>query len=240
VGLTLATLVVIVLLDLPGLWGRRGEPLAAHVRWPGLAMAGVLAVAGHLAGFRPSYVYGLVAGLGLARALRQGPEREGKQALAGALSTLAAVAAAWVAWSPVDRAVEGGTGAGAGLLTLDATLAALVVTGLTTVVFGYVPLRFMPGLDVFRWNRAAWAVTWGSAVFVALMVLADDASRQDFVGYAPAAARTTMIALFVAAFLLSVAFRAAVAARLRRGTRRRTRPPAPGRWPAPGRPPAAS
>ena len=222
IALSVATIVVIALLDLPGAlhgW-RRGTRLVAHPRAAGLLLAIVLAGVGHAAGFQPSYVYGLVAGLGLATVIPVDAGHAGRSALVGALLALSVALVAWLVWTPVDHAADRASAGGA-VLAVDAVLAALVVAGLSTVVFGFLPVRFMPGLTVFRWSRWAWAATWGGAMFVTLMVLGDTASDEDFVDYQPAAARNTTAALFVAACVASLAFRRVVATTIDR------RPPTP-------------
>jgi hypothetical protein len=158
--------------------GLRVRPLVA-----GLVLAGVLAAGGRLVGLEPPYVYGLVAVFEVAavnRATRSaGPARDGVAALLGALGLLTVSMAAWLAWAPLDEGL--GPDAGGVALVLDAMLAALVVTGLTSLVVGYLPLRYMEGLLLFRWSRPAWAIVWGSGVFVVLQVLANPHGRDELV-----------------------------------------------------------
>jgi hypothetical protein len=42
-------------------------------------------------------------------------------------------------------------------------LAAITVSGLEAVAFGLMPFRFMPGVAIYRWNRAIWAALFGAS-----------------------------------------------------------------------------
>jgi hypothetical protein len=57
-------------------------------------------------------------------------------------------------------------------ITLLATAcAAVTVAGLEATAFGLMPLRFMPGYAVYRWNRLGWALLWGLSLFGFLHIL---------------------------------------------------------------------
>jgi hypothetical protein len=175
----------------------------------GLVLAGVLAACGRLGGLEPPYVYGLVAVFeivavdGTARAA--GPARDGVAALAGAVGLLVVSVAAWLAWGPIDDGL--GRDAGGLALALDATLAALVVTGLTSLVIGYLPLRYMEGLPLFRWSRPAWAVVWGSGVFVVLQILANPNGRDELLRVDAHVTPWVPLLVFVAFGVATLCFR---------------------------------
>ena len=40
-----------------------------------------------------------------------------------------------------------------------------VVAGVELTVFGMVPLRYLPGEHVYRWNRRLWAALFGIVIF---------------------------------------------------------------------------
>ena len=211
VGLAVAIGVTIGLVEGPGVLSahrRGGSGVVAQLHWAGIAVALGLAGLGHAIGLQPPYVYGLVASLVAVTAARPDAREEGAAALAGAVLVLVVSTAAWFAWASVDAEVRDGGSSVA--LTVDATLAALVVTGFSSLLFGYLPFRYMDGLPLFRWRRGLWIALWAGTVFVALHVLAHDPTRDELVGDSPRVARWVTVALFVGFGLLSLGFRAMV------------------------------
>lgn len=65
-----------------------------------------------------------------------------------------------------------------------------LVAGVELTVFGMLPLRFLPGEKVFRWNRRAWAALFGFGLFGFVHVLINPRS-----GYLADATRTPMLTI---------------------------------------------
>jgi len=212
VGLAVAIAVTTVLVEAPGvLVARRrgGSGVVLRLHGAGIAVAVGLALLGHVVGLRPPYVYGLIASLAVVSTTTRPALREEAQvALTGAVLLLVVAIGSWFAWASVDEAVRAGAGPLA--LTVDATLAALVVTGFSSLLFGYLPFRYMDGLPLYRWRRGLWIALWAGAVFVALHVLSHDQTRHDLVGDAPPVGRWVTVALFAGFGILSLGFRAIV------------------------------
>jgi hypothetical protein len=197
-----------------GRWSGRGRievrPYAA-----GLVLAAGLAAVGRLVGWQPTYVYGLIAAVELA-AHRPEPDpdvdparRRGHAALAGGVALLVLAVAAWFGWARVDQMVadQGSFPA----LVLDATLAALVVAGLTSLTIGYLPLRFMDGEALFGWNKGAWVAVWGASLFLTLQILANEHASQELIERGIDVALWVPIALFIVFGAATVALRHIVA-----------------------------
>jgi hypothetical protein len=150
-------------------------------------------------GFQPGYMYGLLIGLTFARELSVGDEGRATAIATGWM--LAVSVAAWVGLIPVRDAVATDPDAFVPAIA-QAALGTVVVAGLEGVVFGLLPVRFMPGAALYASSRRAWAILFGIGVFGLLHVLVNPTS-----GYLADASRTpllTIVALFVAFGLASV------------------------------------
>ena len=136
---------------------------------PGTLLIGALCVfISRLVGFQPGYLYGIIAGFVYATTI--GPDDEGRITARTSLLVLAASVAAWLMWTPVKHAVDHGR-PNIVLLIVDALLAAVFVGGIESVVFGLIPLRFLEGASLWRWNRAAWLGVYVLAGFTFVHVL---------------------------------------------------------------------
>src|SRR3972149_5093059 len=101
------------------------------------------------ADFQPGYLYGLIVGFFFAHGVER--RLEGRAEAFAAASSLIAALIAWIV-----LALLRGSGGQAGGLTIarrEAAMVTIVVAGLENAVFAMLPLRFMPGAQVFAWNR---------------------------------------------------------------------------------------
>jgi len=137
----------------------------------GLVIAAVCVLLSRLAGFQPGYAYGLFGFFAVRAALaRHRAPRQARSVLWGAVTLLGLGVVAWLVWVPVDHAAER-PGAGADVLFLDSLLAATFVLAIQGAVFGLVPVEFMDGKKLWRWDRVRWATVWGVALFLFAHVL---------------------------------------------------------------------
>ena len=166
-----------------------------------LVVAGACALLSREAHFLPGYVYGLFAGYGAVRGRVLVGAEEGRGVLLGALSTLGVSLLAWMVWGAALARAAARPGAGFGVLVLDAALSAMFVLGVEGVLFALIPLRFLQGQKLASWNRALWAVTFGSAAFCFVHVLLDTNHAQ-----AGTVSLTSVLALFAAFGALSLTF----------------------------------
>lgn len=148
--------------------------------------------------YRPGYLYGLIAGIGLSKSLS---DRQSGWATLRTTSWMFLVSGiAWLAWIPVKAAVESNPDQ-PGLLVLDTTLAALFAAGIAGNMFGLLPLKFLEGEKLFRWSRIAWGLLFGLGVFSFLQTLIDHTG--DGV---PKSSIIAATALFVGFGTLSILF----------------------------------
>jgi hypothetical protein len=149
-----------------------------------------------LTDFQPGYLYGLLIGLAFARELSAAEEGR-----ATAIGALAMLVVALVSWLGLGALPEGDA---FWLLVLRTSLAALMVAGLEGVVFGLLPMRFLPGEPLYAWNRLLWGALLLVGAFAFFHILINPAS-----GYLSATSRTplfTVLGLLIGFSLVSVAF----------------------------------
>jgi hypothetical protein len=198
-GLGLGMVVTTVAFATPAILAhRRGGDSWRLRALPGTLLVGIGCVlVSRLTDFQPGYLYGLIIGVQFGRDLASA--EEGRETAMSAVVMLLAAAAAWFGLSLFGAGDPGVLG-----LALQTALAATMVAGLEGVVFGLLPLRFLPGEPLYAWNRMTWAVLLGIGVFAFLHILVNPSS-----GYLSDSSRTplfTIAALFIAFAVVSVAF----------------------------------
>lgn len=174
-GMFVGLVVVLAAFKLPSMLARRratGELGRLRPLPWALAVAVVFVAVSRLADLQPGYLYGIVLGVFFVKDVS--PREEGRETLVGSLCTLGAALAGWLGLTWIN-------GLGTDPADLGATLvatacAAVAVAGLEATAFGLVPLRFMPGFAVYRWNRGAWATLWAVSLFGFVHVLIGPAS----------------------------------------------------------------
>jgi hypothetical protein len=153
-------------------------PMLAHRRKTGelgrlrplpwaLVIAAVFVIVSRVGNLQPGYLYGIVLGAIFTREVSD--DDEGRETIYGSIWTLLASLLAWIGLTWVR---------GLGLTTADAlgtfalsALGCILVSGLEATAFGLMPLRFMPGYAIYRWNRPVWAVLFGLSVFAFIHIL---------------------------------------------------------------------
>lgn len=151
------------------LYAQRHRQRAPMRALPGSLVVAVVVVGlSRLLNFHPGYAFGAVAGFYLKDKLDR--RNEGRLAAAAVLSLLAVSLLAWVAWAPVAHlAAEGNPGLG--LVVLEAALASTFMVGLETSLVLALPIRFVHGGNVARWNRWAWAAMFAVVLFPVVHIM---------------------------------------------------------------------
>jgi hypothetical protein len=167
----------------------------------GLVVAGICVLVSRLSHFEPGYLYGLLGGWAFAVAMDE--DDDGRSELAVVVTTLLLALVAWVAFVPVSRAANG---AHPGFVVQlgDGLLSALFIGGIEGLLFGLVPLRFLPGHKVARWSWVGWAVAASVVSFVFVTVLLRPSS--GYLGTSTTASMVVTYALFGVFGGVSVAF----------------------------------
>jgi hypothetical protein len=86
----------------------------------------------------------------------------------------------------------------------EAGLAALFILSLETVVFAFIPVRFLEGYKVAAWSRAVWAALFALGLFAFVQVLLRPG--MGYVANTKSTSELLVVALFVGLGLVSVAF----------------------------------
>jgi hypothetical protein len=133
---------------------------------PGALLIVALSVlVSRLADISPGFLFGIVMGVAYARELKL--VQEAKLALLGAAFTIAAGILAWLGFSALRSA--GGSGFWY-QLTLE-TLVAITLEAVGTMIIAMLPLTFLDGKTIFRWNRWAWAGIYLVTVLVFVIIV---------------------------------------------------------------------
>jgi hypothetical protein len=180
-----------------------------------IAIASVLLARG--LEFRPGIVYGFVASSVVLAPVMLSRRQSAQVVLWPAAGLLGLSIVAWLALGPLGALAANG---GALPELAEAIVTTVFVAGLEGVFYGMLPITFMDGSAVYRWNRFAWAGIFGVATFLFWHLILNqysaylDAFRQSAV--------TTAIALVL--FYAAVTLGTWAFFRVRRWRLDRTRP----------------
>jgi hypothetical protein len=204
VGMFVAMLVMAVIFSLPADLGIHRE----YGEWgklnflPGTVVVSiVMVVASRLLHFQPGYFYGALAGLAFHSALSEGVQ--GRMTAMNWVFSLLVSVGAWFARIPVSHAAAR-PGANIWWIGLEICLAMIFLWGVEGLAVAMLPLRFLDGRKVLRWNRAVWAVLFFVGLFATFEVLL--APGSGYVGQTSGAVKIGVMALYAAFGLMSVGF----------------------------------
>ncbi|MFE5328004.1 FGLLP motif-containing membrane protein [Embleya sp. NPDC056575] len=168
-----------------------------------LVVAVLLAAASRLLDLAPGYVYGLFLAFTSAGLRRLSPADEGRAIALGSWSLAGLAVVSWVWRIPVTHVLNDSDGAPFGWVLAEDLLTQCFVASVVGLVFGLLPMRFMDGHALWRWNRWAWAAIYVAALFLFTLTLLDPT------GVAGGTTRTMWLRsmyLFAGAAVLSVLF----------------------------------
>lgn len=185
-------------------------PMLAHRRRTGdlgalrplpwaLVIAALFVLVSRIGNLQPGYLYGIVLGVLFVKEVS--PREEGRETFYGSLWTLGAAVLGWLGLTWLR-----GLGLdpdGFAMTLLATACAAVMVAGLEATAFGLMPLRFMPGYAVYRWNRLGWGLLWGLSLFGFVHILISPAS--GYVSELSPQAFAAALGVFAAFGALSIA-----------------------------------
>jgi hypothetical protein len=166
-----------------------------------LLIAVLCVVVSRVTHFEPGYLYGVLGGAVFASSLDR--RSEGRAEVAVSVVALVLALGAWLVFAPVAVAADG-TDPGFMVLTTDSFLAALFIGGIEGLLFGLVPLRFLPGHRIRGWNWVAWGAMTAVVLFTFVHVLL--MPEAGYLGRSTAASVQLTVALFVAFAVVSGLF----------------------------------
>jgi DNA-binding beta-propeller fold protein YncE len=132
-----------------------------------LVLAAVCVLISRLSGMQPGYMYGIIGAFAFGVAL--GVADEGRMEARGAVALLALALVAWFARIPFEPTP--GVPASGIELTINLALVGVFIVAVEGLVFGLVPLSFLPGQRIWAWSRWRWLALWGAGLALFAHVL---------------------------------------------------------------------
>ena len=152
---------------------------------------------------QPGYLYGLIAGFGLAKSTDLQKDTNGRLALCAALIVLFVSLVAWFV-RPGLMQLHGTRPEPVTLIAV-AALSGLIVTGIEALAFGLLPLPFLPGARIWQWNKLVWSCLY--AIALALLVKILLLPNHGFVSrFRTAASLLPVLLTFTTFMVVSLAF----------------------------------
>lgn len=140
-------------------------------------LALVCVVLSRTTGLRPGLLLGTLAAIQVGRALNA--QEEGEKTAFAYVVTAATSVGAWLAYGPVTDVVKAAEDPAFGLLVLQTVLATIFLGGVGGSLFGLIPLDFLDGATLRRWNPYVWFGLFFAALFGFVHVLLRYTSRDD-------------------------------------------------------------
>lgn len=120
----------------------------------GIAVALIGVMLTRIEGFQPGLVYGFIAADAFTAPANLTREQKGKRIFFPAIALIVACLLAWLMLGPLrEFARDEGSWWAA---VPEGIAVGLFVTGLQSLFFQMVPIKFMDGHELIRWNKAAW------------------------------------------------------------------------------------
>jgi hypothetical protein len=202
-GLAIAVAVTTIGFAFPAFFyfGERLRDRGQILVLPGtLAVAAVMVGLSRLLHFQPGYLYGVLAVFVFHHDIDR--DTSGRLAAISAVLVMAAAFTAWTARVPLAGSTM--THAGFWSLVLESAIGGAFVIGLESTLVGLLPMRFLDGSRVMAWNRVVWAILAFLALFTFVQVLVQPGT--GYVGHASTAGKITVLSLYLAFALGSIAF----------------------------------
>jgi hypothetical protein len=201
-GFVVGLLVVLASFKLPPILSRRrstGELGQLRPLPWALVIAALFVVVSRLGNLQPGYLYGIV--LGAIFVTDVSVRDEGRETFWGTVWTLVAALLAWagLTWLRGLGLAEDGFG----MVLLSTAFAATLVAGLEAAAFALMPLRFLPGYTLYRWNRPLWAALWAVSLVAFFHILIGPTS--GYVAELTPSAFIAALGVFAAFGALSIA-----------------------------------
>lgn len=144
----------------------RRHRVASSVRLLGAGIldAIVCVAASRLVDFRPGFVFGFIASSVILSPVALGRRASAELVVVPAILTLVVALLAWLALTPL-RAASVVDESWLPVL-LESIAGVLFIGGLEAIFFSMIPLSFMDGAAVWKWNKLAWAGLFGTSTFL--------------------------------------------------------------------------
>jgi hypothetical protein len=145
-------------------YGERGRFRVAL--WT-LVLAGATVLISRLGNLSPGYMYGIIGTFVFTTALTKADE--GRMEARGAVGLLILALGSWFARIPFEPTP--GVPLTGPLLVINMALVGMFVVAVEGLVFGLIPISFMPGQKILAWSKWRWALLWGAGLALFAHVL---------------------------------------------------------------------
>ncbi|MPZ48603.1 MAG: hypothetical protein GEU75_04695 [Dehalococcoidia bacterium] len=174
-----------------------GENAAVRIFPLAIVIAAISVMISRVSSFEPGVIYGFVALAVYLRPHNLTAAQEGRSVWIPSLLLLCLSVACWLALIPIRDAIDGGNSSFL-VAFLEGVTVAVFIGGLEGLFFNMLPLSFMDGEKVYRWNKLIWALTMGTVALLFWHVLLN--SERE---YFDALSETTpMVALIIGGICL--------------------------------------
>jgi hypothetical protein len=165
-------------------------PSSVRLFGAGIAVAILCVFASRVAGLQPGFMYGFMASSVILAPVALSKRASANLVLFPSVALLAASLAAWVVMGPLHQAVL--RDGSAWNVLMETIAAAIFVGGLEGVFYSMLPLTFMDGAVVWRWNRLAWVLIFGVTTFLFWQLVIN-----QYASYLQAFRQPTIIAILL-------------------------------------------
>jgi hypothetical protein len=152
---------------------RYGQHAAVRIFPLAIVIAAVSVVVSRLSSIEPGVIYGFV---GLAVFLRPSTMTDDEEAhtvFLPSLLLLVTSVIAWLAITPLRDALNEGNGSFL-IAFFEGVAVAIFIGGLEGLFFNLLPISFMDGEKIWRWNKVIWVLSMGIVTLLAWHVLLND------------------------------------------------------------------
>ena len=132
-----------------------------------LVLAAATVLISRIANLSPGYMYGIIGTFVFAIPLSR--EDEGRMEARGAVGLLILALVSWFARIPFEPTP--GVPLTGPLLVINMALVGMFVVAVEGLVFGLIPISFMPGQKILAWSKWRWALLWGAGLALFAHVL---------------------------------------------------------------------
>jgi magnesium-transporting ATPase (P-type) len=132
-----------------------------------------------LMGFSPGFLIGLILGISLTSAASAAQRSRMVMLHTGIILTLGITS--WVGYSVLIAGTDGQPDSFLRALAID-TLAAVTAEGVTALLVGLLPFRFLEGEELFATSKPRWAATYLVVLVVFCLIVLPDAANWEELG----------------------------------------------------------
>lgn len=139
----------------------------------GIVIAVLCVTLSRLTRAEPGYMYGVMISYSLGN-FKMPKEHDGRLVAIGSLVVVVASLASWFAWGAIKPAAP--ASAPVPLVVVATALSAVFLGGMTSLIFGLLPLRFLDGSKLLSWRRVLWAIFFGVGMWLFVHVVLNAAA----------------------------------------------------------------